>query len=171
MKLAIAIWCFGLVLLSSYQLLAYTASHYGDICDEDTGCTDHRMSCTLNNTDDPYKICLCTSRFFIWSEDFQQCVQAMNMSAILKALLEHRDAHTLNSVSEHETFVKLGAVGLIAVFTLLIFIMCCIAYGCCACTRVNDKDVQHSPLIKGERNKWEDLPSTMPATFDHDIDI
>jgi hypothetical protein len=40
-----------------------------------------------------------------------------------------------NSRSEHKMFIKISIVGLIAVISISVFLLSCIAYGCCSCTR------------------------------------
>ncbi|PSN36396.1 hypothetical protein C0J52_21592 [Blattella germanica] len=177
----VILW-FGTVLLTAYQLWAQEVRTYGKACLTDHECMDHRMSCLYNGTDRNKTFCLC-NRFFTWNEEVQQCTQVANMSEELMSLREHQDHHALNSISEHETFIKLGVVGLCSVISICTFILCCIAYGCCSCTRLDESTSKEalcpancpihnaatSDSEKGQ-DKWKDLPTSMPTDFD-DIDI
>ncbi|XP_069682463.1 uncharacterized protein [Periplaneta americana] len=162
---------------------------YGEKCLFDEQCVDHRMLCQPDETD-RVKRCLC-NRFHNWDEELKACIQADNITAVLGAQNAEQDTVELNSRSEHEMFIKISVVGLIAVITICIFIVSCIAYGCCACTRVTDNEEEETdiacpptcplhkvpllqqeqlPAEEGKKEKWKDMHCNMPASFD-DIDI
>ncbi|KDR08897.1 uncharacterized protein LOC110839152 [Zootermopsis nevadensis] len=159
---------------------------YGESCISDDECVGHHMLCIANETESH---CYC-NRSYSWYEELKQCVRTENASVVLATFHDHQDIIKLNSHSEHKMFIKISVVGLIAVLSICIFLLSCIAYGCCSCTRISNQKTNESaascpatcplhnmPLVQQQdkpvadtgKAQWQDMHC--PITVLDDIDI
>ncbi|PNF15415.1 hypothetical protein B7P43_G01019 [Cryptotermes secundus] len=186
-----AVWYTGavflLILLSSCG--GQQIRNYGETCFSDVECMDRHMLCQSTERDSNVTRCYC-DRFYSWHEELKECVQADNISLGLPTL-EQQDIVKQKSQSEHKMFIKISIVGLIAVISISVFLLSCIAYGCCSCTRVSNTKtnepatscpptcpLHHVPLLQQDKldadqekkKQWRDMPCPIPTALD-DVDI
>lgn len=178
---------FVLILLSSCG--GQQIRNYGETCSADVECVDRHMLCQSTETESNVTRCYC-DRFYSWHEELKECMQADNISLGFPTLNEQQDVTKKNSRSEHKMFIKISIVGLIAVISISVFLLSCIAYGCCSCTRVGNTKTNEPatscpptcplhqvPLLQQdklhpdqEKKQWRDMHCPIPTVLD-DVDI